>query len=222
MQQTFFSHEYLNRATQIFLRPTPEYDWSYIVPRAVGQNTIRGFHRVNTNCPGAKPVFVSYFIENKAALIADMTAIKSRAELHLLSNNICRKLKSRLDNIKPKQLVPYNKLRKPVDLYIEHLVAMAHDLRHARQRLTPLLFLPLDCLIFAHHALFTDEELSAHNLSRQSTYKDVQSETIYSKLQKLVLDRADELKRSFYPIYFDLLWNDRSKRQGGNLFETNP
>jgi len=45
-------------------------------------------------------------------------------------------------------------------------------------------------------------------------------------LQAIVTSYANEIGRKvnrlFYPIYFDMLWNDRYKRGMGNLFELNP
>lgn len=49
-----------------------------------------------------------------------------------------------------------------MDLYLEHLVAMAVELGDVRARLVPLLFLPLDSQILAHPGLFTEQELAGH------------------------------------------------------------
>jgi len=131
-----------------------------------------------------------------------------------------------LRNIKPDQLASYNKVRKPVDLYIEHLVAMSFDLEAARQVLVPLLFLPLDSQILESSELFTNRELAQHGLRRSSTYSEVTTERSYLALQAIITRRANEvanaLGRPFWPIYFDLLWNGRHSNWGGNLFESNP
>jgi hypothetical protein len=122
--------------------------------------------------------------------------------------------------------VSFNKIRKPVDLYIEHLVAMSLELKESRQVLIPLLFLPLDCQILGCLELFSDRELAQRSLRRTSTYSDVTSEETYSALQAIITRRANEvsnaLGRPFYAIYFDLVWNNRHSNWGGNLFETNP
>ena len=55
--------------------------------------------------------------------------------------------------------------------------------------------------------------------------KDVASIAQYQDLQRLVQARAHEYStitgRPFHSIYFDLWWNDRYRRSGGNLFEVN-
>jgi len=131
-----------------------------------------------------------------------------------------------LINCKPAQLQSYNKIRKPVDLYIEHLVAMAVELEEARAKLAPLLFLQLDSQILAHPGLFTDKELAEHGLTRKSTYKSITAERTYVEIQDLLAHKAatvaESMTRAFHVIYFDLVWNDRYRNWGSNLFETNP
>ena len=193
---------------------------------AVGQNTFRGFRRVNKALSGAKEGFIKYLVQERASLASALTAVKSRNELHRLSNRICDAVRLRLDNIRPSQLHAFNKLRKPVDLYVEHLVAMATELDDARHKLVTLLFLPLDSQILAYPRLFSDEELSRFNLTRKSTYSDITSEQMYSAMQMSAVQRAEsvvaEQRRQFYAIYFDLVWNRRYRNWGGNLFEVNP
>ncbi len=235
-----FPLAYLNKANQVFLCPRSRYSWEEIVlgipvrsasggtrrMSAVGQNTFRAFRRVSKNCPGAKKEFSNYFVEERASLADALSALHNRVGMHRLSNRICDGIRARLINISPPQLRAYNKIRKPVDLYLEHLVAMAVELDRVRETLIPLLFLPLDSQILAHPGLFTDEDLATHNLSRSSTYKDITSERTYSDMQKLLVKKAEAVaakrRRPFYPIYFDLLWNHRYRNWGGNLFETNP
>lgn len=235
-----FPPAYLDKSDQVFLRPAPRYSWDEIVSgapvrsqsgrtrrmSAVGQNTFRGFHRVNKACPGAKEGFVNYFLDERAALVDVLSAIRTRDDLNRLSNRICDCVRSRLNNCLPTQLRAYNKVRKPVDLYIEHLVAMAVELDEARAALVPLLFLPLDSQILRHTGLFTGEELAAHVLSRASTYKDITCEWTHGALQALLVQKAEAVaaawRRPFHVIYFDLVWNSRYLNWGGNLFETNP
>lgn len=49
-----------------------------------------------------------------------------------------------LSNIDPKRLISYNRVRKVLDLYLVILVAATEELAAHRQRLAPLLCLPLD------------------------------------------------------------------------------
>ncbi|HLO96630.1 MAG TPA: hypothetical protein VK195_20150 [Burkholderiaceae bacterium] len=235
-----FPSPYLDKADQVFVRPAPLYSWNDIVSGAqvrahsggtrrmfaVGPTTFRGFHRSNKACPGAKAAFVTYFLEQRATLVGALSAIRNRVDLDRLSNRICEDVRGKLSNCRPAQLEAYNKIRKPVDLYLEHLIAMAAELDAVRARLVPLLFLPLDSQMFAHPCLFTGSELAALRLSRRASYKDVSTEGIYSALQLLVARKAEVVanarQRPFHAIYFDLLWGDRFCGRGGNLFETTP
>lgn len=235
-----FPLAYLDKADQIFLQPTTRYSWDEIVSGvavkspsggtrqmfAVGQNTFRGFHRVDKACPGAKEGFIKYFVQKRSSLLETLFAVRTRDDLNRLSNTVCDTIGSRLSNVSPTQLRAYNKIREPVDVYFEHLVAMAVELDDVRATLVPLLFLPLDSQILAHPALFSEQELVTHGLSRSSTYKDIVAEQIYLALQLLLVQKASAVaaaqQRPFHPIYFDLVWNYRYRNWGGNLFETNP
>lgn len=235
-----FPPAYLDKADQVFLCPTPLYSWDEIVSGApvrsqsggtrrmfaVGKNTFRGFYRVNKACPGAKEGFVNYFLEQRAALVDALSAVCTRDDLNRLSNRICECVRAKLSNCSPTQLRGYNKVRKPVDLYIEHLVSMAVEMDEVRAGLVPLLFLPLDSQILSHQGLFTESELAAHGLSRASTYKDITAEHTHSALQAMLAEKAVAVAearcRPFHVIYFDMVWNNRYRNWGGNLFETNP
>ena len=168
-----FPPSFVEKAAEVFLRPSPQYSWDYIVPRAVAQNTFRGFHRIETTRSGAKEAFIGYFRERGTSLIASLLKTRTRDQMHDLGNRVCDDVRARLTNCKQFQLRPYNKIRKPVDLYFEHLVAMAFELEHVRAQLVPLLSLPLDSQILASTAIFADEELYGYGLSRSSTYQDV-------------------------------------------------
>ncbi len=238
--ELLFSSEYLDKAECVFLSPGNRYSWEEIVSgapvltaqgrrrrmSAVERNTFRGFHRVNKNCPGVQESFRGYFIEQKSVLVEALSQVQTREELHQVENRLTEAVRARLCNVMPAQLESYNKVRKPIDLYVMHLVAMAVELDAHRAALVPLLFLPLDSQILQHPELFTDEELANCGLSRASTYKDVTTETTYRALQQLLLQRAatvaTRLGRPFHPVYFDLVWNNRYRNWGGNLFETNP
>jgi hypothetical protein len=178
-----FPPAYLDKADQVFLHPSPLYSWDEIVSGtlvgsqaggtrlmfAVGQNTFRGFHRINKACAGAKEGFINYFLEQRSALVEALSSVRTHDDLNRISNRICEDVRVRLNNCSPAQLRAYNKVRKPVDLYIEHLAAMAVELDEIRLRLVPLLFLPLDSQILAYSGLFTEQELARHGLSRAST-----------------------------------------------------
>jgi len=237
---TPFTSQFADRAEQLFLNPLCQHGWDEIVTgvdvrrqsgsvvhmAAVARNTFRGFHRINKGLPGAGKPFHQYLTRNRQRLTSELLAVTDRDGLHRVSNSICTEVRGGLRNIKPDQLASYNKVRKPVDLYIEHLVAMSFDLEAARQVLVPLLFLPLDSQILESSELFTNRELAQHGLRRSSTYSEVTTERSYLALQAIITRRANEvanaLGRPFWPIYFDLLWNGRHSNWGGNLFESNP
>ena len=162
---------------------------------AVDMNTFRGFYKVKKTCPGAQKAFRDYFINNKSALVKALFSVQNREQLHSLQNDICKAVRPLLWNVKPEMLTSYNKVRKPVDLYIMNLVAMATELDTHRGVLVPLLFVPLDSQIMQHQELFEDFELRRHRLSRHSTYKHVTSEETYRALQNLLNDRAAAVEK---------------------------
>jgi hypothetical protein len=221
----FFTENYCDLAEEVFLRrPSPGYTWNAVVDVAVGENTWRGFHRINQSCSGAADVYRQYFVQNRAAILNRLTTIQNRADLSMLSNDICRDVRARLTNVKPHMLISYNRVRKPVDLYFEHLVAMAGDLEQARAALVPLLFLPLDTQILRFEGLFTGAELSRHGLSRRSSFGNIKSENTYKALQELLTQKAGEVCKArvpcvFHVIYFDLLWGGRYLKSANELFK---
>jgi putative zinc finger/helix-turn-helix YgiT family protein len=238
-----FTPEYAENAEQVFLRPGVPYRWYEIVNGvdvrrengstermcAVDGDTVRGLHRVrkDKDLPRPKETFQRYFIEQQDRLLRDLFVVSSREELHQLLTRICDEVRDELrSNIKPDRLASYNRVRKPVDLYLEHLVAMSFELEERRQLLVPLLYLPLDSWMFQSPHLFTERELAEHGLDRSSKFGDVKDEKTYQALQRIVDRRAGEVSRKvgkpFWPIYFDLLWNNRFRSRGCNLFQTNP
>jgi len=222
-------------AERLFMKPNPKYAYIDIVRgvkvcgksaplKAVGRNTFRGFYRKPGYNRGASSVFDPYFEENKGAILTSLAKIESRDQMNDFSEKIRKEIRGRLINVEERQLESFNKVRKPVDLYIEHIVAMAEEISESdRSRLIPFLFLPLDSWILGSEHVFTESELRAFGLSRRSTYKDVAARPTYDALHRLTIEKARAVSTSFHPIYFDLLWSERFKREGaGNLFESNP
>jgi hypothetical protein len=175
--------------------------------------------------PGSAEGFRGYLLNHAEKLLRELAHVNSATDLDTLADRVGEAVKARLNNIRPTMPRSYNKIRKPLDLYLEHQVAMAHELADVRSRLTPWLRLPLDSQMFQLPHLFSEGDLHRLKLSRQSTYQAVASTTQYQALQSLVQERAREYStlagRPFHPIYFDLWWNDRYRRSGGNLFEVN-
>ena len=147
-------------------------------------------------------------------------------KLNEFENKLCKDLKELLiPHIKENMLNSFNKIRKSVDLYIEHIVSMSEELKDYKAKLIPMLFLPLDSQVFASEHIFTIEELYRYRLKRSYSFKDVTSPKSYSELQSLLRIKAIKagsiLNKNFCRIYFDLLWNNRYENPGSSLFETN-
>jgi len=192
---------------------------------AVGRNTIRGFHRLNKAKAGALMTFQSVFLDQKKRICDAMHKVRSEEDLHVVANRISAHVRRKLTNIRPDQLLSFNKVRKPVDLYIENLVTMSKELKGIRRRLVPWLFLPLDSQMMNSPYVFSEPDLTSVGLYRGATYKDVLSETMYLRLQDIARVNARRIAKTsgrFFRIYYDLLWNERWKRSGSNLLELNP
>lgn len=240
MDDRLITKEYLAKAEAVFLKPIPEYRYADIISgvdvarecgevvrmMAVNQNTFRGFHRRDKSLEGAKQTFTSYFLENQREIVESLSTIENIQQLDSVCDAMCNSIKTRLSNIRQSQLVSYNKIRKPVDIYVQHLICMADCLSELRSVLVPILRLPLDSLIFKSELIFKDQELASANLTRRSTFQDVRSRDCYLYLQSLLSEKAkeqsDRLHGRFFPVFYDLIWNDRYLRWGGNVFETNP
>jgi hypothetical protein len=227
------------KGERIFLNPGVQYPWRDIVNGAsvrsghgvrkyyaVAPNTLRSFHRIDKTKSGAFLALKSYFTQNQERLVEALSGTSDFQGIHKLENDCCGEIRQELVNVKPGILGPYNKLRKPVDLYFEHLVGMASELAEHRGRLVPLLSLPLDCQVIASTLIFSERDLRQQGLSRRSSYGHVLAERSYLELQGIVRDKVAGLSSSlgipFHPIYFDLIWGGRLEREGRNLFELNP
>ncbi|MBV4428296.1 hypothetical protein [Clostridium tyrobutyricum] len=200
---------------------------SYKTMYAVGSNTWRGFHKKETTSAiGSKFVFTGYFTKNKDYIIENLKNMDNINKLNEFENKLCKNLKELLiSHIKENMLNSFNKIRKPVDLYIEHIVSMSEELKDYKTKLIPMLFLPLDSQVFASEHIFTIKELYKYGLKRSSSFKDITSPKSYSELQRLLRIKAIKagsiLNKNFCRIYFDLLWNNRYENPGSSLFETN-
>jgi len=231
----------VKKAEDVFLKPNPLYSYENIVNGcivtssfsgmcktmyAVSNNTWRGFHRTFDSIYGSKEIFTGYFIQNKEKILGALESIKSTEELDSLEDSICNDIKTELfGNIRADQLNSYNKIRKPVDLYIEHIVSMCSEFSGNRIKITKFLFLPLDSQIFSSPYIFSRSQLYSYGIKDNATFKDVQIRKTYNALQDILLKKAIDISncigKKFNRIYFDLLWNDRYKKPGNNLFETN-
>jgi hypothetical protein len=207
---------------RVFYSPSPQLTYYSLATGSLASNTYRGFHRIDKTIPGAKDVFESFFTASKQQIISILSQVKREDDLNEYSDEICRRLVEGLTkNIVREQLQSYNKIRKPVDIVIEHMVSMGEDFEQIRQSVTKYLFLPLDSEMFQSDFVFTDSELYHLKLRRRYTFKDIRSKAQYQQIQAFLRDKADRLGLGAR-IFFDLVWKERFKSQGTNLLGTNP
>lgn len=213
----------MNKVGQrIFYNPLPLLSYEILVKSSLGPNTYRGFHRTDKSKSGAKDAFEKILIANSNFIIDNLKDSKTEKELDDLENDICDLLMNELKkNIKNQQLISYNKIRKPVDIFIEHLVAMETYFSPVRQSLTKHLFLPLDSQMFQSDFVFSDKERLELKIKKRFTFKDILEKSHYYEIQDFLKQKANLIGLE-NKIYFDLEWNDRWKSNGNNLFETNP
>jgi hypothetical protein len=207
------------------------YNYNVVINRAVDGSTFRSFW-LNKDENGhiigesASILFRSYFIDNQVDIIKILNGISGIDELNDFENDICDHLNPLLlQNISNMtwgiNSLIFNKTRKVVDLYIEHLIIMCNDFELiTRNKLKEIVFLPLDGYIFAERCIFTDEELRQNgNLNRKSTYGDLKEERHYNKLQLILKDKAKMIRNTlFYRCYFDLFWRNRLDQQSEDLY----
>lgn len=249
MESRTFWAELAEKGERVFCEPAVLYSWEEIIEgapvrrpdgtietmRAVAFNTFRGHTRIDKSRPGSSEVFPPYFLTNRDRLLSGLEQVRDREDLHRLLNEVCEDIRSRMTNIVDSVRASFNSVRKPVDLYVEHLVAMAREVSpEVRRRLVPLLFLPLDSVMLGPIEipgqpllhLFDPATLARYRLSRRSSYGHIRSETAYKALQAEVDAKCRELSdrcgRPFHPVYLDLLWGERYLHTGQNLFELNP
>jgi hypothetical protein len=213
----------MNKVGQrIFHNPQSLLSYETLVKRSLGPNTYRGFHKIDKSKSGAKDAFEKILIANSNFIIDTLKVSKTEKELDTLENDICKALKEELKkNIRNEQLISFNKLRKPIDIFIEHLIAMETNFSSVRQNLTKHMFLPLDSQMFQSDFVFSDKERQELKIKKEFTFKDILEQSHYNEIQEFLKQKANLIGLE-NKIYFDLEWNDRWKSNGNNLFETNP
>jgi len=207
---------------KVFYNPKPLIDYDMLIKKSLGPNTYRGFHKVDKAKPGSKDAFESVFLRNKTNIINTINQIVTENQLDEFEKNICDELFNELKkNIVKEQLTSFNKIRKPVDIVIEHLISMGKDFSVARNNLTKHLFLPLDSQMFQSEFVFNDSEIRLLQINRKYTFKDIKREDHYRIIQEFLKAKAKSIGIKCR-IFFDLIWNERYNSKGLNLFETNP
>ncbi|GAB4251842.1 hypothetical protein [Deferrisoma sp.] len=251
MNDAKFLTRVLEKGEKVFLSPGRTHPWEDVILGvpvsraggrvdripAVGPNTWRSM-KLRTDVPiprGPKELFNGFFLANARRLREWLASVATRDELHEFLNGICVEIRRELRKaVEPDRLESYYRIRKPVDLYMEHLVAMATEFSaEDRRRLVPLLFLPIHKEMIkgiptpqGTVELFDREFLRELGLTKQSAYGHIKTERMYLAFHAEVARKAEAVSelcgRPFHPVYFDLFWNQRYKAQGENLVELNP
>lgn len=206
---------------RIFYNPNPLYSYEYLVQHSLSSNTFRGFHRIDKSKSGAGQVFRDVLNQQSNLITQSIINAKSETDIDLLSNELKTILKLELaKNTNNYQLQSFNKIRKPIDIVLEHMVSMFDGFAEVRQKIIPFLFLPLDSQMFMSTFVFSDLEIKELKLKRSFSFKDIWDKSKYQELQKFLKEKAEKLEID--RIFFDLAWNERYNSIGGNLFDTNP
>jgi len=207
---------------KVFLNPSPLLSYDKLAKCSLGPNTYRGFHRIDKNQDGASKIFSQVFGKKRSIIQDGIRKVNSENDLDNLLKGICKNLLGGLKaNIRADQLTSFNKIRKPMDIVIQHMVAMGEDFNDARPKVTDLLFLPLDSQMFQSDFVFSDQEVKHLRIKRTFTFTNIECESHYADIQAFLREKADRIGLN-HRIYFDLIWNDRYKSSGTNLFFTNP
>jgi hypothetical protein len=234
---------FINKGNQIFFNPRPLYSFSEII---WGAKILRKNGKFGTIRAVDKNSFIHYrfklesgkilnfyqeiFESYKHIIINNLSVINSRDELEKFEDEMREIVINKYNQIAfstQTDIYSYNRVKKIINLYMQNLVTMARELSNIRNRIVPLLSLPLDSQIFKSPDIFSDRELSYCGLSRNSSYGSLTLKKNYNYLQNLLIEKASSLseKEKFYPVYFDLIWKNKDKNHrycswGNNLFET--
>lgn len=206
---------------RIFYNPNPQLSFEYLSHYSLSSNTFRGFHRLDKTKQGAGKSFRDVLTQQSNYIIQSILNAKNESDIELLSDELVKILKFELvKNINQHQLQSFNKIRKPVDIVIEHMVSMFEGFIEVRRRIVPFLFLPLDSQMFQSSFVFSEKEIIDLKLNRGFTFQDIWDKSHYLEIQNFLREKAEKLGMD--RIFFDLAWNERYNSNGGNLFDTNP
>ncbi|HOA82300.1 MAG TPA: hypothetical protein PKK61_14750 [Defluviitaleaceae bacterium] len=227
-------------AEKIFLNPSVLYNYEDIIKgvtingrrkKAVNINTTQAFGRKLSygnfydNKIKAMEVFDEFFLTKKDQIINELQQIKTREEMDIFEHNLFKSLQEALLSYSTPILIneSYNRIRKIVDLYLEHIVTMANEIDGTtRKQLLPLLFLPIDSWIIENEEIFDNVSIYRWGLTRNSSFGEIRTKKLYDDMQLYLMEKANEISvrlgKEFYVIYFDVFWNNRLNIPKGNLF----
>ena len=203
---------------RVFLNFKGTSTYENVVKYSITSNTYRSFWRIDNSKPGAKKIVDDYLTLNKSNIVCKLKSMSNEKELDDFSHLHCeaiRKLLGQMIRLDAK-LDSYNKTRKLVDLFVEHLVALCSELENYKSILVPILFIPLDSQILRDIDLFNLTERKAFGIKNSSSFACVDQKEKYNKLQSFLKSKAIDLKIS-HRIYLDLAWNNRYLSTGENL-----
>ena len=211
-------------AERLFLSPTPTYSYGDLIRgvtvtfddgtterrKIFAANTSRAFVMKDKHGVGAAQVFDDFMLANEEFVLDRLRSAASRDDVDTLSEDLRGRILPQLTNIEDSRLHSYGRTRKPVDLYLENLGAMAAELSSVRAQVIPLLCLPLDSKVLTK--VFGREGES---------FGSIENRGDYVLLQKNAVRLADRISQRigaiFHPIYFDICWRGRLDHGGGNL-----
>jgi hypothetical protein len=196
------------------LNPKSTLDFEEFYSEIVGGNTLRAFHRIDTNATGPTEIVRDFIFSSKDQIIVGLKKVNSTADIDQLSDELFKKLKSKLEvNVQDRVLKNYNAVRKLVDLILEHVALIATEMNAYRKQIIPFLRVPLDSFILNSDCLFTYQERKKHKLGAVGGgFSRIKTKEQYDSVQNHLIQVANSCEVS-YPIYFDVLWRDRINYQ---------
>lgn len=241
LKELFLLKQALKSAEKIFLCPSVLYRYEDIIKGVKVNGTLKKAVSINTTQAFGKKLSYGNFYENKnkAMEVCDEVFFSKK---DWIINELCSNIRTKeamdafehelFKSIQEALLVyttptligeSYNRIRKIVELYIEHIVSMSSEIDSpTRKQLIPLLFLPIDSWIIKNELIFDSENIYLWGLTRRSSFGEIKTKTLFDEMQ-LYLDKkanniSTALGEEFYVIYFDIFWRNRLNRTGGNLF----
>ncbi len=202
--------EIQNAGERIMLNPVEPLDFQNFYKKIIGSNTLRAFHRNDVNKIGPTEIVRDFIINSKDFIIDGLKETKSNRDIDLLSHELFKELKSKLElNVKKEILDIYNCVRKLVDLILEHFALVAKELNTYRNLIISYLRVPLDSFILNSDCLFTYKEREKLGLKiKGGGFLSVTNQKQYNDIQNHLIQVSKSCEIS-YPIYFDVLWRDR-------------
>lgn len=239
-----------DRGNDIYMNPQHLYKYNDIINgvvidkdkspmKAVEDNTFQGFSYKDADMYKAMEIYDDYFINNKNNILNALKDISTIDSLNELEMNIYKDICGILRYYPSlyRRAESFNRVRKPIILYVEHIVAMAEEISNLdRQRLVPFLFLAIDSYIIDSPFIFTESEINQWGLKKStvdykgkkikgSSFGLIKKKSIFDSMERVALLRAKDysckIDKPFYRIYFDILWGNRINSDGRSLFLSN-